>query len=459
MRKLVSLLLSIGILSGAFIGCGTNNQKEVSDNENSSNISSKEKNNKEEVKNDNKDKKESKDSENDTKAKKEEKSSENEEVVTVKNGIITIPKGFKIAEITFDYNRKNILELNEVENYSDLDKENIYGAIIGKNPLDVGNIDGDWNYNTFLMHGLSLRYPNFFEIQKSEMPDLEGGITLKSKDKKIEFSAGLNDNHDGKTAKDELDIENKCNEKDSKILISNLEGNTYTFACEKNGLIIYEYGIVEGPDSDIPVFIYRYPAKYKDTFDKIIEESKKSSVPTKGFPKEVNNNSNKVNDKKPNNSKSKDNTETIDSKMYRLTPEEALKLFYKNNPDGLKTQNEVDKFLVENYKSADISVFYDNLDTILNNFDNNMVYIERPECEIYPVAFIGNEPIYMFEGWGQVNTTFYMDSKGNYYGNEVLLNALMENNLYRPLDGKKIKVVKKPSFNSKGCLLMYNDED
>ena len=459
MRKLVSLLLSIGIISGAFIGCGTNNQKEVSDNENSSNISNEEKNNKEEVKNDNSDKQQSKDSENDTKAKKEEKSSENEEVATVKDGVITIPKVFKIAEITFDYNRKNIVELNEIENYSDLDKENILGAIIGKNPLEVGNIDGDWNYNTFIMYGFSLRYPNFFEIQKSEMPDLECGITLKSKDKKIEFSAGLNDNHDGKTAKDELDIANKCNEKDSKILISNLEGNTYTFACEKNGLIIYEYGIVEGTDSDIPVFIYRYPAKYKDTFDKIIEESKKSFVPTKGFPKEVNNTSNKVNDKKPNNSKSKDNTETIDSKMYRLTPEEALKLFYKNNPDGLKTQNEVDKFLVENYKSADISVFYDNLDTILNKFDNNMVYIERPECEIYPVAFIGNEPIYMFEGWGQVNTTFYMDSKGNYYGNEVLLNALMENNLYRPLDGKKIKVVKKPSFNSKGCLLMYNDED
>ena len=50
MRKLVSLLLSIGILSSAFIGCGTNNQKEVSDNENSSNISNEEKNNKEEVK-------------------------------------------------------------------------------------------------------------------------------------------------------------------------------------------------------------------------------------------------------------------------------------------------------------------------------------------------------------------------------------------------------------------------
>ena len=54
---------------------------------------------------------------------KRRKSSENKEVVTVKDGIITIPKGFNI-KITLDYNRKkNILELNEVENYSDLDKE------------------------------------------------------------------------------------------------------------------------------------------------------------------------------------------------------------------------------------------------------------------------------------------------------------------------------------------------
>ncbi|NGT38417.1 hypothetical protein G6Y95_11420, partial [Clostridium perfringens] len=121
MRRLVSLLLSIGILSGAFIGCSTNNQKEVSDNENSSNISSKEKNNKEEVKNDNKDKKESKDSENDTKAKKEEKSSENEEVVTVKDGIITITKNLKMAKIMLNYNGGNPLEVNEIKDYREVE--------------------------------------------------------------------------------------------------------------------------------------------------------------------------------------------------------------------------------------------------------------------------------------------------------------------------------------------------
>lgn len=453
MRKLVSLLLSIGILSSAFIGCGTNNQKEVSDNENSSNISNAEKNNKEEVKNDNSDKQESKDSENDTKAKKEEKSSENEEVVTVKDEIINIPKGFKIAEITFDYNRKNIVELNEIENYSDLDKENILGAIIGKNPLEVGNIDGDWNYNTFIMDGLSLRYPNFFEIQKSEMPDLECGITLKSKDKKIEFSVGLNDNHDGKTAKDELDIENKCNEKDSKILISNLEGNTYTFACEKNGLIIYEYGIVEGPDSDIPVFIYRYPAKYKDTFEKIIEESKKSFVPTKGFPKEINNNSNKVHDKNSNNGQSKDNTETIDIKKYRLTPEEAVNLFYKNDPDGLKIQKEVDKFLTQNYGETGLELFMKYQGEVLEYIKNVNTYLSKPEKDIYPVFFIENRPIYSFGGWADIRREMYVDSEGKIESTDNIKMDFENGDLYRIKDGKRVKVIKEPFIRSNGCIV------
>ncbi|MCX0374566.1 hypothetical protein LI058_13935 [Clostridium perfringens] len=289
MRKLVSLLLSIGILSSTFIGCGRNNQTEVSDNENSSNISSEEKNNKEEVKNDNN---ESKNSKNDTKAKKEEKSSENKEVVTVKDGIITIPKGFKIAEITLNYNRKNILELNEVENYSDLDKENIYGAIIGKNPLVVGNIDEDWSYNTFIMKGFSINYPNFFEIQKDEVPNLEFGITLRSKDKKMEFSVGSYMNNMGNDAKEEFKnlIENFGQK--GKVTNKNQEGNTFSFIVEKDGFMEYHYGYISVKGDDVNTFIYKYPVKYKDVFNKIIEESKKSFVPTKQFPK-LSNNTNK----------------------------------------------------------------------------------------------------------------------------------------------------------------------
>ncbi|MDU6980429.1 MAG: hypothetical protein E6361_03615 [Clostridium perfringens] len=291
MRRLVSLLLSIGILSGAFIGCSTNNQKEVSDNENSSNISSKEKNNKEEVKNDNKDKKESKDSENDTKAKKEEKSSENEEVVTVKDGIIT--KNLKMAKIMLNYNGGNPLEVNEIKDYREVENnEMLYGVIIGDNPLKLGSINGQWEYNTLVTKFDTIKYPNFFEVQEKEMPELEFGITLKSKDKQMEFSLGSYMNNMGNDAKEEFENLIETFKKEGKVINKNQEGNTFSFTLEKDGFMEYHYGYISVKGDDVNTFIYKYPVKYKDVFNKIIEESKKSFVPTKQFPK-VSNNTNK----------------------------------------------------------------------------------------------------------------------------------------------------------------------
>lgn len=189
MRKLVSLLLSIGILSGTFIGCGRNNQKEVSDNENSSNISSEERNNKEEVKNDNK---ESKDSENDIKdnkdkneqrdkedlnkenmkdekdnTKKEERDPKLDESVSINNGIITIPKNLKMAKIMLNYNDGDPLEVNEIKDYREVENnEMLYGVIIGDNPLKLGSINGQWEYNTLVTKFDTIKYPNFFEVQE-----------------------------------------------------------------------------------------------------------------------------------------------------------------------------------------------------------------------------------------------------------------------------------------------------
>lgn len=250
MRKLVSLLLSIGILSGAFIGCGTNNQKEVSDNENSSNISSKEKNNKEEVKNDNKDKKESKDSENDTKdnkdkneqrdkedlnkenmkeekanTKKEERDSKLDESVNVHNGIITIPKNLKMAKIMLNYNGGNPLEVNEIKDYREVENnEMLYGVIIGDNPLKLGSINGQWQYNTLVTKFDTIKYPNFFEVQEKEMPELEFGITLKSKDKQMEFSLGSYMNNMGNDAKEEFENLIETFKKEGKVINKNQEG-------------------------------------------------------------------------------------------------------------------------------------------------------------------------------------------------------------------------------------------
>ena len=43
----------------------------------------------------------------------------------------------------------------------------------------------------------------------------------------------------------------------------------------------YHYGYISVKGDDVNTFIYKYPVKYKDVFNKIIEESKKSFVPTK----------------------------------------------------------------------------------------------------------------------------------------------------------------------------------
>lgn len=450
MRKIISLLIAIGILSSAFVGCGTSSQEETSNNQKNSTVNSDEKNNKEEVK-----------KEENTEAKEKTKASKVNENITVKDGIITIPENLKMAEIMLNYDGGNPLEIKEIKDYGTVENEDmLYGVIIGEEPFKVGSIDSDWKYNTLVTKFNTIKYPNFFEVQKEEMPNLEFGITLKSKDKQMEFSLGSYMNNNGNDAKQEFENQIQNFSQNGKVVNKNQGGNTFSFTVENDGFMEYHFGLIKNKGDDVNTFIYKYPVKYKDTFDKIIEESKKSLVTTREFPKLANSNSNKEKeDSKSNNNQTSDGNETIDITKYRLTPDEAIELFYKNNPDGLKNQNEIDKFLIKNYKSDDITIFYDNLDTVLNKFSDTKLYIEKPECDIFPVAYIGNEPIYMFAGWGQVNTTFYMDSKGNYDGEELLLNAFEDGTLYRFENGKKLKVVKRPSFNSRGYLLSYNDEN
>lgn len=450
MRKILSVLIAVGILSSVFVGCGKSSQKKASNDENSSTVASNEKNNKKEVK-----------KEEDTKKKEEAKEHKVDDSVTVKDGIIDIPENLKLAEIMLNYNGGNPLEVKEIKDYEEVENEDmLYGVIIGENPLKVSSIDNDWNYNTLVTKFNTIKYPNFFEVQKEEMPNLEFGITLKSKDKQIEFSLGSYMNNNGNDAKQEFENLIQTFGESGKIVNKNQYGNTFSFTVENNGVIEYHFGFIKDKNSDVNTFIYKYPVKYEDTFNKIIEESKRSLVTTIEFPKLANSNSNKEKESsKSNNNQTNDSNETIDINKYELTPEEVLKLFYKNNPEGIKKQNEIDKFLIENYKNNDITAFSDNMDTVLNKFGDNIVYIEKPECDIFPVAYIGTEPIYMFSGWAQVNTTFYMDSKGNYDGNELLLNAFEDRTLYRFKDGKKLKVTKRPSFNSRGYLLSYNAEN
>ena len=84
----------------------------------------------------------------------------------------------------------------------------------------------------------------------------------------------------------------KTFKKEGKVINKNQEGNTFSFTLEKDGFMEYHYGYISVKGDDVNTFIYKYPVKYKDVFNKIIEESKKSFVPTKQFPK-LSNNTNK----------------------------------------------------------------------------------------------------------------------------------------------------------------------
>ena len=83
--------------------------------------------------------------------KKEKRNPKLDESVNVHNGIITIPKNLKMAKIMLNYNGRNPLEVNEIKDYREVENnEMLYGVIIGDNPLKLGSINGQWEYNTLV---------------------------------------------------------------------------------------------------------------------------------------------------------------------------------------------------------------------------------------------------------------------------------------------------------------------
>lgn len=436
MRKILSVLVAIGILSSALVGCGTSTKEEASNDKNSSTVASNEKTNKEEVK-----------KEENTKAKEETKASKTDENVIVKDGIITIPENLKMAEIMLNYNGGNPLEVKEIKDYGTVENEDmLYGVIIGEDPLKVSSIDNDWNYNTLVTKFNTIKYPNFFEVQKEEMPNLEFGITLKSKDKKMEFSLGSYMNNSENDAKQEFENQIKNFSQNGKVVNKNQEENTFSFTVENDGFMEYHFGFIKDKNSDVNTFTYKYPVKYEDTFNKIIEESKKSLVTTREFPKLANSNSNKEKSKS-NNNQTSDSNQTTDMSKYKLTPDEAMELFYKNNPDGLKGQKEVSKYLNEKYGNDDVGTFMQYQLEIFDKVANVGFYLGKNNEDLEPLFFIGDEPIYKFEGWSNGGHVFYVNGAGEtFYPGEDLTNAFEEGKLYVVKDNKKIKVSKMPKI-------------
>lgn len=318
MRKTLSMLLAIGIASIIFVGCGTSTQEttnnkgdsSITSNESSSNEGNKDTNksddNSDKGKEENSDLNKDKIDKNNEGSKAQESQNKEEsnkmsneqgkevdkenlqsgQNVTVKNGVIKIPSNLKMLQIDLNYNGGDPLKVKEVTDYNSALNDMLYGVIIGKNPTKVGDINGEWEYNTLVTKFDTIKYPNFFEVQKSEWPNLEFGITLKSKDKQMEFSLGSYMNNSGHDAKEEFESLIKNFGENGKIIDKHQEGNTFSFTVEKDGFMEYHYGFISRKGDDVNSFFYKYPVKYKDEFKKIIEDSKESFVPTKEFPRE-----------------------------------------------------------------------------------------------------------------------------------------------------------------------------
>ncbi|MDM0690475.1 hypothetical protein [Clostridium perfringens] len=83
---------------------------------------------------------------------------------------------------------------------------------------------------------------------------------------------------------------------------------------------------------------------------------------------------------------------------------------------------------------------------VFDNVENLGFYLGKMTTDLDPLFFIGDKPIYQFEGWSNEGHVFYRDGDGNLFVIYECLDAFNEGNLYVLEGNKKIKVTKKPNI-------------
>ncbi|EOU1488735.1 hypothetical protein VOH95_001968 [Clostridium perfringens] len=165
-----------------------------------------------------------------------------------------------------------------------------------------------------------------------------------------------------------------------------------------------------------------------------------------------NNTDNKINDKNNSNLNNEGN-DFIDIKEYKLKPEEAIKLFYKKNPEGLKYQKEIEKYLKDKYGESYVDTFMENQIDVFDNLNisNLEFYMDEPDEDIEPKFFIGNDAIYILYGWANSRMAIYFNKKGDVFiPVDKVLDSFEEGNMYIIKNNKKVKVLNKPHLTLRG---------
>ena len=170
-----------------------------------------------------------------------------------------------------------------VNDYDDTrELENTYGYLVGEEPISLGGLDSGYYFETAIIKGVMVEYPNIVVLDKNYQLDDKSALSFKSKDGLIEFSLVNLKNYNDDDSKYLYKEETSYGE----VLESKCGDDWFYSYTKKNGEIIYSLKVLDG--DRLKGFSYKFPVQYKDEFKPIIERSRKTFEMFNGFPKIIN---------------------------------------------------------------------------------------------------------------------------------------------------------------------------
>ncbi|MDZ4993346.1 hypothetical protein GNF80_10265 [Clostridium perfringens] len=198
----------------------------------------------------------------------------------IKDGYINIDSKNKILRIIMNENSSvgEKLRLEEGK-YDDLkDHKNTYGYLIGEQSISLGDIYGHYEYETAMIDGVMVQYPNIFTLDQNYYIEDKSTLSFKNKDELIGFSLSNRENSGG------FDVKSLYNKQTGNGDVTESEcGDDWCYIyLERSGVGHYSFTVFDG--DRIKSFAYSFPVQYKKMFDPFIEQSRKSFYVFDGFP-------------------------------------------------------------------------------------------------------------------------------------------------------------------------------
>ncbi|MGG5461340.1 hypothetical protein [Clostridium sp. B9] len=153
-----------------------------------------------------------------------------------------------------------------------------YGYLFGEQPISLGGIDGHYDFETVMISGAMVQYPNFFQLDKNYYLDDKEAVSFKSKDGLMSFSLTNLKNYNNDNVKTLYNKETN----NGDVEESECGEDWFYEYMERNGQGIYSLTVLDG--DRMKGFAYSFPVQYKEKFIPIIEQSRKSFQVFNGFP-------------------------------------------------------------------------------------------------------------------------------------------------------------------------------